>query len=178
MQDTRTSPDAMFSSEDSPVRISRLPESVRDWLEAEADFGSSSIALSGNFAPVMSSSKTSLDFCHPIRGETLRRYLEDLPAGYQMFLTLNGVRQGLFEDTEETTTLRGECWTLNISESPSAAVESSLSQVLETEVAQKYFLSPKAASGILRRSSGRGRSLPETLQQALENVAGKTLKPD
>lgn len=54
-----------------------------------------------------------------------------------------------------------EFWTLNASESPSGAVESSLSDVLETtgEHLHGYSLSPKACQGILRRASRRGRSL-------------------
>ena len=62
-----------------------------------------------------------------------------------------------------------ESWTLNGSESPSAAVVCSLSDVLETQpVQQKYFLSPKACAGILRRAENRGKKLPDTLYQALQ----------
>ncbi len=62
-----------------------------------------------------------------------------------------------------------ECWTLSTSESPSDAVASSLSDVLETTGAHllKYCLSPKAAKGILRRAARRGRELPDSLMQAL-----------
>jgi len=48
-----------------------------------------------------------------------------------------------------------------------------LSQVLESgPVPQKYFLSEKACSGILRRAERRGKALPEQLRQALQAVAG------
>jgi hypothetical protein len=71
-----------------------------------------------------------------------------------------------------------ECWTLSTSEFPSAgAVSSSLADVLE-EPGQphlrKYFLSPRAAVGILRRASRRGRSLPDGLREALEGLAAST----
>jgi hypothetical protein len=67
---------------------------------------------------------------------------------------------------------RGECWTLSTSESPSDAVASSLSDVLETGPhLSKYCLSPKAAEGILRRAERRGRALPSSLRSALEAVA-------
>lgn len=57
---------------------------------------------------------------------------------------------------------------LNFSECPSDAVESSLSQVLEkTSVSQKYYLSPKACAGILRRSLKKKWTLPKLLQHAL-----------
>ena len=47
----------------------------------------------------------------------------------------------------------------------------SLSQVLESgPVHQRYFLSEKACSGILRRAEKRGKQLPETLRQALQSV--------
>jgi hypothetical protein len=65
-----------------------------------------------------------------------------------------------------------ECWTLNTSESPSVAVASSLSDVLETRPdLQKYCLSPKAARGILRRAQRRGRTLPADLIGPLEALA-------
>ena len=67
--------------------------------------------------------------------------------------------------------LDGECWTLNTSESPKDVVESSLSDVLETkELPQKYYLSTKAAAGILRRAEKRGKNIPIKLKQALENM--------
>ena len=62
----------------------------------------------------------------------------------------------------------GVCLTLNTSEWPSDAVVSSLSQVLETDVPSKYFLSPKACAGILSRADRRARSLPPLLQAVLE----------
>ena len=67
----------------------------------------------------------------------------------------------------------GECWTLNASESPNGAVESSLSDILEPpgEHLLKYSLSPRAAAGILRRSEKRGRALPDALRMALESLA-------
>lgn len=61
----------------------------------------------------------------------------------------------------------GECSTLNIGESPSVAVESSLSQILEVNVPEKYFLSSKACKGILRRAEKRGKKLPPVLELAL-----------
>lgn len=69
------------------------------------------------------------------------------------------------------TVSHGVCLTLNISESPSDAVECSLSGVLETEnVPARYSLSAKACEGILRRASRRGKSLPPALEKALMEV--------
>ncbi len=42
-----------------------------------------------------------------------------------------------------------------------------LSDVLELDVSEKYYLSPKACVGILRRAEKRGKELPEMLRLAL-----------
>ena len=58
------------------------------------------------------------------------------------------------------------------SASPNVVVESTLSDILETgPLPQKYFLSPAACRGIIRRAKKRGKELPQTLQHALEAVA-------
>jgi hypothetical protein len=41
-------------------------------------------------------------------------------------------------------------------------------------VLQRYFLSPKACAGILRRAAKRRKKLPAVLAAALESVAGAT----
>jgi hypothetical protein len=68
-----------------------------------------------------------------------------------------------------------EFWTLNGSEFHSAAAASSLSAILENpgQHLRKYFLSAKAASGILRRAARRGRVLPAQLQTALNHLASR-----
>ena len=48
---------------------------------------------------------------------------------------------------------------------------STLSQILMVNVPQKYYLSPKACLGILRRASDRGKKLPEVLETALKKQA-------
>jgi hypothetical protein len=61
------------------------------------------------------------------------------------------------------------CLTLNTSESHSAAVESSLLDVLEIgQVHPRFFLSEKACSGILKRAAVRGKELPPLLKEALQ----------
>ena len=60
-----------------------------------------------------------------------------------------------------------ELSTRNIGECPSVAVESTLSQILEADVPQKYYLSAKACAGILRRAERRGKELPPMLKAAL-----------
>ena len=66
----------------------------------------------------------------------------------------------------------GQFGTLNTSESPSVAVGSSLSQILEDTVPSKYYLSSTACLGILRRAKERGKELPPQLKEALELQSG------
>ena len=66
---------------------------------------------------------------------------------------------------------------LNTSEFPSVGAEySSLADVLEVQVQPKYYLSLKAAEGVLRRSNRNGNKLPDTLQKAFEDVVYKEQK--
>lgn len=45
-----------------------------------------------------------------------------------------------------------------------------LSEILESNVSERYYLSPKACAGILRRAEKRGKVLPETLASALREA--------
>ena len=138
-------------AEDSPVKTCPLPESGRAWLESDQGFGLSSVELLRNLSQSGLLSKTSLAF---------------------------------YPQTEEPTSLSsfggwsnagmaspGGYLTLSISEWPSAAVVCSLSEVLETDVAQKYFLSATACRGILRRAERRNKKLPPLLEQILQAIA-------
>lgn len=59
------------------------------------------------------------------------------------------------------------CSTLNSSEWPSDGAACSLSAILEPNPDPKFYLSPKACRGILRRAEKRGRELPPPLLKAL-----------
>ena len=61
--------------------------------------------------------------------------------------------------------------TLSFGEYPNAENVSTLSQILQVGVPEKYYLSQKACLGILRRASARGKQLPELLRKALEKQA-------
>ena len=66
----------------------------------------------------------------------------------------------------------GDVWTLNSGASPREERGSSLSQILEDSPHPKYYLSPRACMGILRRAQERGKELPEKLEQALMLQSG------
>lgn len=68
----------------------------------------------------------------------------------------------------------GESWMPNISESPNAAEECFLSQIVETDVSPKYYLSDRAKQGILQRAQRRGKTLPPLLLQALTGTIQPT----
>jgi hypothetical protein len=59
----------------------------------------------------------------------------------------------------------------NTSEYPNAVEESFLSQILQADVPEKYYLSKKACQGIIRRAEARGKELPGMLKTALEKQA-------
>ena len=63
------------------------------------------------------------------------------------------------------------CTMRNIGEYPSEERESTLSQILEETVPEKYNLSATACAGILRRAQERGKKLPELLESTLRNQA-------
>ena len=63
------------------------------------------------------------------------------------------------------------CSTRNCGESPNGGNASTLSQILMPGVPERYYLSPKACLGILRRASARGKELPAILKKALERQA-------
>ena len=144
-------------AEASHARTYRWPVAARDWLESVVDYGMSSIALLQAFARDGLLSKMSPAYYPAIEGETL-------PSSFNGWQNAGMAWPGGF-------------LTLSISEWPSAAVVCSLSQVLEADVAPKYYLSPRAAAGILRRAEKRGKELPEQLRGALEVLAGN-LKPN
>ena len=134
-------------AEDFPAKTSASQESDVDLTENAADFGSSLRASLMRFNPSGSSLKTCQVYSLAMEGETL-------PSSF------NGWQSaGMAWD--------GECLTVRALDLPSDASVCLLSQVLETEVDARYFLSPKACAGILRRAEARGKVIPEPLRSAL-----------
>ena len=73
---------------------------------------------------------------------------------------------------EMVSALPGESMTLNFGEFPSEERGSTLSQILDLNVPEKYSLSQRACAGILKRAERRGKVLPDMLKDALMEVVG------
>ena len=96
------------------------------------------------------------------------------------FLDLTPGRGNLLEASywEMIFPLPGESSTLNTGPAPLREENVyTLSQILQDDPPTKYYLSRQACLGILRRSSERGKDLPEKLKRALEIQAG-LIQPD
>ena len=98
----------------------------------------------------------------------------------------NGQSQDVSMERWETGALLGEYSIRSFGEQPSTLMEecligerhsgvrgSLLSQILTDSAHPKYYLSVKACKGILNRAEKRGKGLPETLKNALENQVNR-----
>lgn len=107
-------------------------------------------------------------FSDPEDGCSLRTFPDFFPQ------TVEGISESFSRrwPTSGFTTSPGECWTADTSECPKGGGEFSfLPDVLEATVPSRFFLSRKAAAGILRRAEKRGRELPKHLHEALQSLA-------
>lgn len=116
--------------------------------------------------------KTYPEHSVPTTEKTSRQSSRRLPTLSEMqtmlFLDLRGGGGNLLGAYWDTVgALPGVSTTLNTGEFPSAARESTLSQILQLSVPDRYSLSGKAALGILRRAKKRGKELPSMLLEAL-----------
>jgi len=146
------------SAEDSPAKTSRSQDDGQGLSPASAPPSSSS----SHGAPTLWSDQAA--------GSSLRTYPDFFPP------TVDAISRSFSRRWPSSgfTTSLGECWTVDTSECPSGAgAFSSLRDVLQGDVPARYFLSRKAAAGILRRADKRGRQLPAHLREALEAVAGR-----
>lgn len=148
-----------FLSEAPPANPSRSQDFAKDLLTRGATSCSPILPLLDDISPVGWFGRTSPASCRQ---------------------TKDGTLQPLSEGWKNSGIMRpGECLTLNLSEWTGMGGLSlkdegvcSLSDILETgDVPQRYFLSPKACKGILRRAEKRGKELPSQLRHALEQVA-------
>lgn len=117
-----------------------------------------------------SSGRTSPAPSAATRGATLLKWWERWRGAESMSRQRDGETKAW--RWARTDFLNGACLTRNGSEWRSGGVACSLSSMLETgPVERRFFLSPKACAGILRRAEKRGKDLPEALRRALAAVA-------
>ena len=108
--------------------------------------------------------KMSPEHSHQTKVRTSRQSLRQSAKLSQkplMYLSLkNGATQGA--SWQMISLLRGESLMLSIGEYPKEERESTLSQILQMNVPEKYYLSPRACLGILKRASARGKELQQS----------------
>lgn len=133
------------------ARIIVLPESAPDSRERDQDYFTNSLVLPMNLNLLSSFSRMFPDCSLPTE--------EEISGEFSWNFSGSGIVE------------HGELLMLNTSEWPSVEEGSSvcsLAEILEPQVAPKYFLSVKACSGILRREGKRGKKLPAQLEEALK----------
>ena len=132
---------------DSRAKITQLQESAAAWLATVARSGGKCIGSLLSAAPRGLSEKMCLASSHRTEKPT------SVPSSPRLY------NSGMAS--------HGLLWTANTSEWRNGGDACSLSDILEESPDQKYSLSPRACSGILRRAEKRGRELPEALRLAL-----------
>ena len=155
-----TAVQSTFWSEEHLANLSPLQDFAVGWMTRVATWPCDSLNLLASFGQPGWCGRTSPECCHRqedgILAPSSGRWQNSGMGSPTAFLTLSGL------------------------ESPSVAAVCSLSHTLETgDVPQRYFLSQKACSGILRRAERRGKELPSDLHCALAQTAAteKTRKP-
>jgi len=148
---------SLDSAKDSPTLAEASRWSSSDWRK--------------HYVLAGSSGKTSPVFCHKTTDGRLA------PSSGRW------ATSGMGGPTESWT--RSMCeWTDTLVPSPSGGGVCSLSHVLEDSraVQERFYLSPKACAGILRRAERRGKTLPPLLLEALKSAArspmGRTTEED
>ena len=147
----------MESAEDLPVRTSASPDDEPAWEASDPDSSTSLLALPMSlFDPGDGSSLRTSPACSVPT-------MDEISPSFCVRWATSGF-----------TTSPGECWTAVTSECPSDGdASSSLPDVLlpAPMVPERFYLSPKAAVGILRRAATRRRILPAALSQALWDLS-------
>lgn len=150
---------SMFSLEAPPAKAFRSQDFAREWLTRGGISPSPILPSLIAIAPNGSFGRMSPASCRRLEDGTL----EPSSEGWQ--------NSGIMRPGECLTLSTCE-WTALPEQCPSDEGVCSLSDILETgDVPQRYYLSAKACSGILRRADKRGKELPSQLHRALEQVA-------
>jgi hypothetical protein len=157
------------SSAAPPVRGSASPASDSDSKTSALGSSGTSCACATTSDPNGRSGRTWRALCPPMTAWTSHRSWQPSWAQTFSFPEEDGRAQVWLPDRGAGASTAS--WMLNTSECPNGAVASSLSDVLEAHVHPRFYLSARAAAGILRRAEARGRELPVHLRTALESLA-------
>jgi hypothetical protein len=156
MKNGTSSPElSIFWQVEHPAKRSACLASEADFLTIVATWPLSISELLHACSLAGSSGKMSWDSCHPTEDGTL-----EPSCGIWETVGMGGAT---------------ECLTLGISESPSLDDESflwrSVETVLETgDIPQRFYATPKACEGLLRRERRSGMKLSDALHDALLQV--------
>lgn len=150
----------LFAAE-APVRPSQSQGCDMAWLTRADASCSSTLPSLAAIVPAGLFGKMCPESCHFTEGKRSKRF----SGGFKS----SGIMH------------HGECLTLNMCEwtatlmpFPTEDRVSSLSDILETgAIPPKYFLSPKACAGILRRADKRAKAIPNQMRTSLEAVASQ-----
>lgn len=125
----------------------------------------------------LSSGKMSQEHSPQTKDKTSKQSsLKSAKSKTAKYLCLNLQSGKTQEELWETVTVsHGDSLMLSIGVFPREDNASTLSQILMESVQEKYYLSPRACLGILRRASSRGKELPIVLKKALERQATPSL---
>lgn len=158
-----------LSLEVPPAKTSPLSDREMDWEEVALNWRCDLWKLLQRYVLPGSSGRMSPELCPQTEDETLRQFWAASAGGESPSLPLAGGVPGLVRESVMPTGSPGEFLTLNISESPSAAVGSSLSDILEEtgSVPLDCCLSPRAIAGLLHRAEKRGSRVPSWLREFL-----------
>jgi hypothetical protein len=151
------------------VKTSQWLDAVKDWMVQGADCSGINAVSLMNALPLGFSGKTSLELCPATAEPTLLPCCGASQAHRQGCPMEVGATK--VSSSDPNGGLSGGCLTLNGLEWPNDASVCSLSAVLEPTAAPKYFLSPRACEGIMRRAERRGKKLPAHLEEALQAEA-------
>lgn len=168
-----------FLLEEPLAKITPWQDFARAWLAIEEASPLPISRLLLDTAPTGSFGKTSPAFCPVTKDETLRDFWATSAGRKSQSQPKDGRTAESLQVSVTPTALPTACLTLNTCEwtgldglSLKDAGVCSLSDILVTgAVPQRYYLSQKACAGILNRAEKRGKDLPPTLRQALQQVA-------
>ena len=175
-----------FSWEEHPAKT--CPSQESEW-DSEAAEAFSRSTLSGWLMSAVQSGlfgKTFPVFSQATAAKILPNCYRYSPDGKLTRPQTDGEVSESSNSRPDVSGWRGGCLTCSIAEWTAfreryhnAETVCSLSDILETgDVPRKYFLSPKACSGILRRAEKRGKELPKVLENALRTQADRGMKAE